>query len=89
MVECDNQSKLIRKSLENENNDVCTVSHIGKDALIINKIPCDRGIKELVRIIDSHRVMRKICDDKFREHSDNIDVLARNQIEKVSLKQFK
>ena len=79
MVECDVQSKLIRKSLENENKPACTVSHVGKDALIVNSTPCDRGIKEVIRIIDPNRVMKKVCDEKFKENAEKVDMQARKQ----------
>ena len=79
MVECNNQSKLICKLLENKDKFVCTVLYIGKDALIVNKTPCYRGIKELIRIIDSHRVMKKICNEKFKENPENADIQVRKQ----------
>ena len=57
MLEWDTQSNLHRKSMEIEQEDVCTVKNAGNNFLLVDNVPCDRGIKELVRTIDSCGVM--------------------------------
>ena len=75
--ECDAQSKLIRKSLEDKKKAISTMKHVGKEALIVDNEPCNRGIKVLVYLIDSNETAMKICREKFKKHSKMVDLQVR------------
>ena len=77
--ECDVQSKLIRKRMENEEQDNNDITWVGNQSLVVNNTPCDRGIKELIRIIDSKQMLKQVYKDKFKKHHHLIDLEARNQ----------
>ena len=48
MLECDEQSKLIRKRMETTNEENVNVKFLGNHAVSVNNVPCDRGIKEMI-----------------------------------------
>ena len=79
MLECDTQSKLIRRRMENEEEDNKYINYIGNHALLVDNVPCDRGVKELIRKIDSRRMMKEYCKEKFKSNSRLIDIEARYQ----------
>ena len=79
MKECDVNSKEIRRSLENETGDVSTVNCVGNNALIVNGVPCDRSIKETVRIIDSNAMAMRMCKHKFKDKANLVNLSARKQ----------
>ena len=81
MLECDTQSKLIRRDMEKEQEDVVNIKHIGNHALLVDNIPCDRGVKELIRLIDSNRMAQQMCKNKFKENYHLIDIKARGQFQ--------
>ena len=56
MLECDTQSKLIRKRMEEVNDDNVYMTYLGNYVITVNDIPCDRGVKEMIRIIDSKKM---------------------------------
>ena len=56
MSECDTQSKLIRKRMETVNKDNVDIKYLGNHAVSVNNVPCDRGIKEMIRIINSNKI---------------------------------
>ena len=39
-----------------EQDDVHNIKYVGNHALIVENVPCDRGVKEVVRIIDSNKI---------------------------------
>ena len=47
--------------------------------MIANNVPCDRNTKELIRIIDSDAMARKICNNKFKQNSQLVNLQARKQ----------
>ena len=53
MLECDTQSKLICRRMEIEEEDNKYIRYIGNHAITVNDVPCNRGVKELIRNIDS------------------------------------
>ena len=53
MNEYDVQSKLIRKLLEDKKEAISTAKYVKKEVLTADNELCNRGIKELVRLIDS------------------------------------
>ena len=53
MLECDTQSKLTRRRMESEEEDKNYITYLGNHAITVNNSSCDRGVKELIRIIDS------------------------------------
>ena len=61
---------------EEDNKDI---RYIGNHALTVNDVPCDRGVKELIRNIDSRRMMEKYCEEKFKSNYGLIDIEARCQ----------
>ena len=79
MLECDEQSKLIRKRMEKTNEENVNVKFLGNHAVSVNNVPCDRGIKEMIRIIDSNKIAMEICKEKFKQHHHLVDLEARRQ----------
>ena len=67
-------SKAIRRSLQNEQEGICDIQHVGKTTLIANGVLCNRGIKEIVRVIDSNNTTRKTCKHKFKSKANLIDL---------------
>ena len=55
------------------------VKCIGNHALLVDNMPCDRGIKELMQNIDSRRMLAEYCQEKFKNKSQLIDLEARCQ----------
>ena len=55
------------------------VKYIGNHALVVDRVLCDRNVKELIRLIDSNKMEMKICEKKFNEHHEKIDLDARRQ----------
>ena len=44
--------------MEKEQEDMINIKYIRNHTLLINSVPCDRGVKELIRIIDSDRMVQ-------------------------------
>ena len=76
MLECDTQSKLIRRSIESEQNLVQKVKYVGNHILFVEGVPCNRGIKEMIRIIDSNKIAKQVYESKFYEYHELIDLRA-------------
>ena len=76
MLECDTQSKLTRRRMESEEEDNNYITYLGNHAIMVNNSPCDRGVKELIRIIDSKRMMEEYCEEKFKVNHKLIDIEA-------------
>ena len=79
MNEYDVQSKLIRKLLEDKKEAISTAKYVKKEVLTADNELCDRGIKELVRLIDSNKTAMKKYREKFKKHSEIVDLQARQQ----------
>ena len=77
--ECDVNSKALRRSLESEQEATCTVNCVGNNALIVNDAPCDRNVKETVRLIDSNETAMKTCRHKFKDRANLVNLNARKQ----------
>lgn len=65
MLECDMQSKLIQQSLEKEQNEENIIKYVGKYAVFVDGVPCDRSIKEIVLIAYSNKMAKQACKSKF------------------------
>jgi len=76
MHECDAQSKLLWKSMEEVNKEIVNLKYIGNHALVVDEVPCDRSTKELIRLIDSNKIAKKVCKNKFKEYNEQIDLNA-------------
>ena len=79
MHECNVQSKLLQKSIEKVNEEIMNLKYIGNHALVIDEVPCDRSTKELIHIIDSNKMAKKVYKNKFKEYNEQIDLNARKQ----------
>jgi len=77
--ECDAQSKLLRKSIKEVNKEIMNLKYIGNHTLVVDEVPCDRSTKELIHIIDSNKMAKKVCKNKFKEYNEQIDLDARRQ----------
>ena len=74
MLECDTKSKVIRTSLENELEIENEIEYAGNYAMRIKKCLCDRGIKEMMRIINSNAIREKNYKSKYKEYHRLIDL---------------
>ena len=77
MLECDMQSKLIRREMEKEQKDVINIKYIGNHALIVDGVPCDRGVEESIQLIDSDRMAQQVYKNKFKENYYLINIKSR------------
>ena len=71
--------KLIRMSVLKEQKDTCVVSNAGNNTLKIDNAPCDRGIKEVIRIINSSKILERLYKNKFKANSSIYELNARRQ----------
>jgi len=65
--------------MEKEQEDVVNIKHIRNHALIVNNVPCDRGMKKLIRLIHSDRTAKQICKNKFKENYHLVSIKSRGQ----------
>ena len=77
MLECNAQSKLIRKRIESKQEDSKHAACLGIPALTANSVLCDRGVKEMIRIIDSKEIVKEMYKETFKQHHKLIDIEAR------------
>ena len=47
--------------------------------MIVENVPYDRGVKEVVRIIDSNRMAQQVCERKFKENYQLVNLRSRCQ----------
>jgi len=76
-LECDTQSKMIRKRMEEQEDNNVYITYLGNYVISVDNVPCDRGIKEMVRLIDSKQMALQVCKDKFKENYLLVDIEAR------------
>jgi len=62
--------------MEKVNKEIVNLKYIRNHALVVDKVPCDRSIKELIRLIDSNKMAKKVCKNKFKEYNEKIDLDA-------------
>ena len=76
MKEYDKQSKIIRKQLEN--NDQENIGQVADKILICNRELMDKLISVLMRKIDTKKREREYVASKFPEYHEQLNLEARN-----------
>ena len=56
---------------------MCDVANVRYNAILVNNIPCDRGIKEIILIIDTNKIAEKIFKHIFKGNSKIVDFWTR------------
>ena len=68
---------MIRKRMEEQQDDNVYITYLGNHMILVDNVSCDRGIKEMVRLIDSKQMVLQVCKDKFKENHLLVDIEAR------------
>ena len=56
--------------MEKVNKEIMNLKYIGNYALVVDEVLCDRSAKELIRIIDSNKMAKKVYKNKFKEYNE-------------------
>ena len=54
------------------------VQNVRNNSIVVNNVLCDRGIKEMIRIIEMSKIVVKICPYKFRNNSNIVDLQVKS-----------
>ena len=76
MSECDKQSKIRRKQLENDDHEV--IAWVADTTPILNGVLVDKSISVLMREVDAKQSESDYTASKYPEHYSWLDVEARN-----------
>jgi len=70
---------MIRKRMEEQQEDNVYITYLGNHMILVDNVSCDRGIKEMVRLIDSKQMVLQVCKDKFKENYLLVGIEVRYQ----------